>query len=66
MPASIDQITAILASQNVTAKLDRLDAKLAGMEPVRPIDLVIAIEAGRDALAVIGMLMTQVDWAQVD
>lgn len=60
-PARISIAVAQMMAAPIKAKLDRLSGKLGRMEPVRPIDVKIAIEAGRDALALIEDLILGFD-----
>jgi hypothetical protein len=43
----------------IRGRIDRVAAKLNRIEPVRPLDVHAAVEAGRDALAVIEQLRAE-------
>jgi len=50
---SMNAFTARVLADSIASKLNRLDAMMNRMEPIAPIHLAIAVEAGRDAIVII-------------
>jgi hypothetical protein len=50
---SMNAFTARVLADSIASKLNRLDAMLNRLEPIAPIHLAIAVEAGRDAIVII-------------